>query len=182
MPRDKPSQSIPVKRVSVEAAGPAGDEEKLGPSHPSLSSNSHWGSRMEPKEMERTRVAPGTAGHWGAPGHSLHPSIGLKGWGSLEPWARNCPLSEEELQRWGRVGGASMRLAILALETPWWSLLGQEGCGGSPCRRSCLPPPVPQPASVGGEFLPFSFLAPIGRCHLGSVGRQARRWPWGSRW
>lgn len=48
----------------------------------------------------------------------------------------------------GQGRGCIHASGILALETPWWSLLGQEGCGGSPCRRSCLPLPVPQPAGL----------------------------------
>lgn len=73
----------------------------------------------------------------------------------------------------GQVGGASMHLALLVLETLWWSLLGQEGCRGSPCQVL----PAPGCASIGGEFLPFSFLVPTGHCHLGNVGIQAWRWP-----
>lgn len=62
LPPDKPSQSIPVKRVSVEAAESAGDEEKLGPSHPSLSSSSHWGSRPK-AQRDGGHEQPPTSGH-----------------------------------------------------------------------------------------------------------------------
>lgn len=80
-------------------------------------------------------------------------------------------------------GGASMRLGISGVWDPLPGWSPWAGSRGSPLPAVLpAPAPVPQPASVGGEFLPLSFLAPIGRCHLGSVGRQARRWPWGGRW
>lgn len=99
------------------------------------------------------------------------------------------PLREQELPQtgagWGGVHPCIWALAAFGtapppppgVESPW------ADSGGSPL-PAVLPAPVPVPqlASVGGEFLPLSFLAPIGRCHLGSVGRQARRWPWGGRW
>lgn len=101
------------------------------------------------------------------------------------PWARSCSHSKRRnSHRPGLGGGVHPCVwALVAFGTPGWSLLGQGGCRGSPLPVVLpAPAPVPQPASVGGEFLPLSFLAPIGCCHLGSVGRQARRRPWGGRW
>lgn len=59
----------------------------------------------------------------------------------------------------------------------WEPWVESPGAGRVPGSHLSLP--VAPAASVGGEFLPLRFLAPIGRSHLGSVGRQARRWPWG---
>lgn len=131
---------------------------------------------------------------WGHLGCSLHPSTELEGiktptLGLLqlpELWAKNSPHSESRnSHRPGQGRGVHPCVWALAafgtpppgVESPW------ADSGGSPL-PAVLPAPVPVPqlASVGGEFLPLSFLAPIGRCHLGSVGRQARRWPWGGRW